>query len=221
RRVRDFARLQTAGANGWIGRPWRLAAFAQVLQRLASGAAAAGAEFVTRESALAIPAAAQASRSDGGAPNAPSVSDMLDMLAGPLPFDRVRILLAEDIPTNQKVATRMLEKIGCAVYVAENGQIAFEKFKSERFDLVLMDCQMPEMDGFEATRAIRAHEAQFGGRIPIVALTANAMEGDRERCLQSGMDDFVSKPVRRDTLILALERWLHLGGGASALDNAA
>ena len=221
RRVRDFARLQTAGANGWIGRPWRLAAFAQVLQRLASGTAAAGGEFVTRESALAIPATSRGPQSEPGAPSAPSVSDMLDMLAGPLPFERVRILLAEDIPTNQKVATRMLEKIGCSVFVAENGAIAFERFKSERFDLVLMDCQMPEMDGFEATRAIRAHEAQFGGRIPIVALTANAMEGDRERCIQSGMDDFVSKPVRRETLILALERWLHLGGGASALDKAA
>ncbi len=218
RRAHDFARLQQAGANGWMGRPWRLAALAQVLQRLASGTASLGEEFVTRESANSAAALApQARAQDAGAAGAPapSVSDMLDMLAGPLPFDGVRILLAEDIPTNQKVATRMLEKLGCSVHVAENGAIALERFRREHFDLVLMDCQMPEMDGFEATRRIRAHEETSGTRTPIVALTANAMEGDRERCLASGMDDFVSKPVRRETLILALERWLQQGGGST------
>ncbi|MFN8588297.1 MAG: CHASE4 domain-containing protein [Candidatus Eisenbacteria bacterium] len=208
---RDFARLQAAGASGWIGRPWRLGPLSQVLQRLAAGAAG---EFVTRESAHA----ALAPASSGGVPEAPgtpSVADVLDMLAGPLPFAGTRILLAEDIPTNQKVAVRMLEKIGCVVTVAENGRIAFEKYSTEPFDLVLMDCQMPEMDGFEATRAIREREAG-AGHIPIVALTANAMEGDRERCLASGMDDFVSKPVRRETLIQTLERWLRTPGAAAA-----
>ncbi|MBI5168356.1 MAG: response regulator [Candidatus Eisenbacteria bacterium] len=216
RRVRDFARLQAAGANGWIGRPWRLVALAQVLQRLAYGVPALEGEFITRESsnfAAAAPTTATGGAAASAATDiqAPSVSDMLDLLSGPLPFAGVRILLAEDIPTNQKVATRLLEKLGCAVFVAENGRLALERFRNERFDLVLMDCQMPEMDGFEATRAIRAHEAAHGGRIPIVALTANAMEGDRERCLAAGMDDFVSKPVRRETLILALERRLHPG----------
>ena len=207
RRVRDFARLQAAGANGWIGRPWRFAAFAQVLQRLASGTAAAGGEFVTRESALAIPATSHAAGSEAGAPGAPSVSDMLDMLAGPRPFEGVRILLAEDIPTNQKVATRLLEKIGCSVLVAENGAVAFEKFKAERFDLVLMDCQMPGMDGYETTTVIRGLESGRS-RVPIVALTANTQPSDRERCAAAGMDDFLAKPIQVRELHRVLRRWL-------------
>ncbi|MCC6651408.1 MAG: response regulator, partial [Candidatus Eisenbacteria bacterium] len=211
----DLLSLGSAGASGWMGRPCRLAALSQVLQLVLSSPTGG---FVTRESVLssgrsAAPAATPV-------PGAPSVSDMLDMLAGPLPFAGTRILLAEDIPTNQKVAMRMLEKLGCSVTVAENGRLALERFREEPFDLVLMDCQMPEMDGFEATRAIRVHEAGHD-RIPIVALTANAMEGDRERCLESGMDDFVSKPVRRETLILALERWLHQESGPGQLPRAA
>jgi len=100
--------------------------------------------------------------------------------------------------------------------VASDGGEGVAAFERDMFDCVFMDCQMPEMDGYEATRRIRAFE---GGRrhTAIVALTANAMEGDRERCLECGMDDFVSKPVRREQLLAMLERW----GGSEAEDRAA
>jgi signal transduction histidine kinase/CheY-like chemotaxis protein len=120
----------------------------------------------------------------------------------------LRVLLAEDNPVNQAMATAMLEALGCRVRAADNGREAVRALADEAFDLVLMDCQMPEMDGFEATAIIRAHERQSDGRRrPIVALTANAMKGDRERCLAAGMDDFLSKPFRKEQLRAVLERW--------------
>jgi two-component system, sensor histidine kinase and response regulator len=120
----------------------------------------------------------------------------------------IRVLLAEDNLINQEVALGLLEELGCQVKVVDNGRAAYEAVASEPFDAVLMDCQMPEVDGLEATQAIRQREAATGdGRhIPIVALTANALMGDRERCLAVGMDDFVSKPFRGDDLWAALLR---------------
>ena len=123
------------------------------------------------------------------------------------PAARWRVLVAEDNAINQKVAVRMLEKLGCRIDVAANGREAVELFRGLPYDVIFMDCQMPEMDGFEATAAIRALEAPDVRRTPIVALTANAMAGDRERCLGAGMDDFVSKPVSGPRLREALERW--------------
>lgn len=120
---------------------------------------------------------------------------------------RARILLAEDNLVNQKVALRMLEKFGCQVDVAANGQLALEMLPLNSYDLVFMDCQMPIMDGFNATAAIRKLPEPFQS-IPIVALTANAMAGDRERCLAAGMDDYISKPVKANDLAVVLERWL-------------
>ena len=108
----------------------------------------------------------------------------------------LRILLAEDSFVNQRLAVGLLSRQGHDVTVANNGLEAVELFEPSDFDLVLMDVQMPEMDGFAATRAIRKREQQTGGRIPIIALTAHAMKGDRERCLEAGMDAYVSKPVR-------------------------
>jgi CheY-like chemotaxis protein len=117
------------------------------------------------------------------------------------------ILVAEDNRVNQKVITRMLQKLGHRVDVVADGLEAVNALGRTAYDLVFMDCQMPGMDGFGATRAIRAGEAGTPRRIPIVALTANAMQGDREQCLAAGMDDYIAKPVTKQTLATALERW--------------
>jgi len=127
---------------------------------------------------------------------------------------RARILLAEDNPVNQKVAVHMLDKLGYRCDIASNGLEAVTMLQQMPYDLVLMDCQMPEMDGFQATAAIRAKEgalAKHGtpaARLPIVALTANALKGDRERCLDAGMDDYIAKPFRKDDLERMLKCWL-------------
>jgi CheY-like chemotaxis protein len=113
-------------------------------------------------------------------------------------------LLAEDNPINQRVAVRMLEKQGHTVVVAENGLIALDAHKKQAFDAILMDVQMPQMSGLEATVAIRAWERETGGHIPIIAMTAHAMKGDREHCLAAGMDDYLSKPLCAQSLIETL-----------------
>jgi signal transduction histidine kinase/DNA-binding response OmpR family regulator len=120
------------------------------------------------------------------------------------PDRALRILLAEDNAVNQRVAVAMLHKRGHAVQVVDNGRDAVEAVLAGSFDVVLMDVQMPEMNGFEATATIRAREG--AGRVPIVAMTAHAMAGDRERCLDAGMDGYVTKPVHRETLIAEVER---------------
>jgi signal transduction histidine kinase/DNA-binding response OmpR family regulator len=118
----------------------------------------------------------------------------------------LHILLAEDNRVNQKVATAMLEKAGHRVDLANNGAEAVAMWREHAFDLILMDVQMPEMDGFAATRQIREEERNGMARIPIVALTAHAMAGDRERCVDAGMDDYLSKPIRREELMALLNR---------------
>lgn len=157
---------------------------------------------------------------------------------------RCRVLVAEDNEVNRLVIVRFLAKLGYQADVVEHGRAAVEALERERYDLVLMDCSMPEMDGFEATRLIRAREASGAarhetwpmqgkggaasddtanpspGRVPIVALTANAMEGDRERCLAAGMDDYVSKPVTLDALCRVLERWVPPGSGKGAASHS-
>lgn len=120
---------------------------------------------------------------------------------------RHHLLVVDDNLINQKVAVKMLEKLGYRVDVASNGNEALAALTRHHYNLVFMDCQMPELDGFETTRMIRTHE-QPGTRLPIIAMTANAMAGDREHCLASGMDDFVSKPVKRQDLHRVLTQWL-------------
>lgn len=127
-----------------------------------------------------------------------------------------RILVAEDNEVNQRVITFQLEKAGFEVELVENGREAVEAVATGRFDLVLMDCQMPELDGFEATRTIRKDEEESGRRTTIIALTANAMEGYEERCIDAGMDDYLSKPVTADQLTSMLRRWMSKKKSVSA-----
>src|SRR5207249_8053012 len=129
----------------------------------------------------------------------------------------LRILLAEDSPVNQRLAIALLEKHGHTVIVAGNGKEAVLTWESQPFDLVLMDVQMPLMDGLEATAVIRAKERKRGTHVPIVAMTAHAMKGDREHCLGAGMDDYVSKPIHAQQLFDKLSALL----GAPATANSA
>jgi PAS domain S-box-containing protein len=122
-----------------------------------------------------------------------------------------RVLLAEDNPINQKVAVALLKRWDCEVTVVSDGKQAVDILRERKFDVVLMDCHMPVMDGYQATAAVRAFESHAGRHTPIVAMTANALQGDRERCITSGMDDYVPKPVKPDVLHAALTRW---AGGA-------
>jgi signal transduction histidine kinase/ActR/RegA family two-component response regulator len=123
---------------------------------------------------------------------------------------RQRILIVEDNPVNQKMASVVLKKAGWPHEVAEDGRRAVERASSESFDLILMDCQMPGMDGFEATRCIRGGEGRTPRSVPIIALTANAFDGDREACLSAGMDDFLAKPFKAAELVPLIERWIEL-----------
>jgi CheY-like chemotaxis protein len=119
----------------------------------------------------------------------------------------VTVLEAEDNPVNQQVARRLLARLGCAVDVVATGREALEASAEREYAAILMDCQMPELDGYEATARIRAREGT-GRHIPIIALTASAMPEDRERCLAAGMTGYISKPVRLDELKKVLDRWL-------------
>ncbi len=129
----------------------------------------------------------------------------------------LRVLLAEDNAINQKVASRMLTRWGCEVDIVADGQSALDALSANRYDLVMMDCHMPVMDGYEATAAIRSREKHTGQHMPIVAMTANALAGDRERCIAAGMDDYVRKPVKPKDLLDALRRW---GGMRQAAELA-
>jgi PAS domain S-box-containing protein len=138
---------------------------------------------------------------------------VLERPAAAFPLDRpIRVLLAEDNPVNQEVMMLLLRNAGYQVGVAANGEEALAAFEKEPFDLILMDVQMPGMDGLRATRLIRAREKAVGGRVPIVAVTANALSGERQRCLAAGMDEYLAKPIRGAELFPLIERLV--GGGA-------
>ena len=115
--------------------------------------------------------------------------------------------MAEDNRVNQRLARHLLERFGCSVDIASNGREAIELASSVSYDVIFMDCLMPEFDGFEATKEIRRRQLKTGRR-PIIALTANAMQGDRERCLEAGMDDYLPKPIRPEDFSRILERFL-------------
>jgi CheY-like chemotaxis protein len=140
----------------------------------------------------------------------------------PLPVFDARVLVVEDHPVNSMLAVAMLQAFGCRADVAHDGRAGVEAVLAGGDDLVVMDCHMPEMDGFEATEAIRSHEAASGRqRVPIAALTANAVAGDQERCLAAGMDDYVSKPFTRAQLAQLLQRWVAPAQGSSSAPTAA
>ena len=145
---------------------------------------------------------------EGTPPAAPPAETEIPLPAG------LHVLLAEDNIVNQKLARRMLEKAGCAVVWAMDGSQAVEACARDRFDVVLMDVQMPHMDGLEATVELRRREAISNGHLPIIALTANVMQGDRERCLAAGMDGFVGKPMKRPELLRAIASGLETNATA-------
>lgn len=148
-------------------------------------------------------------------------SDLYEARAIPIPATNSRILLVEDSLINQKLAVGLLEKVGHRVAVANNGKQAVEWLRYETPDIVLMDIQMPEMDGLEATRLIRLREVQSGEHLPIVAMTAQAMLGDRERCLDAGMDAYLVKPIRAQQLYDTIDQFLARKGIAIAAEEHA
>jgi CheY-like chemotaxis protein len=179
-RQSDSARCRQLGLSGYLVKPVR----ADELQ-IAILAALAGASTVNRSKHLAP-------KAETSKPTGVSTRGL-------------RILLAEDNLVNQRVALQLLKNAGHVAIAVVNGREAIEALAREEFDLVLMDVQMPEMDGLEATRAIRVQEQNTGRHLPIVAMTAHAMKGDRERCLEAGMDDYLSKPVQKAELFRVLE----------------
>jgi len=148
----------------------------------------------------------------------PAHAGPLPAAEAPQPQITARVLLVEDNRINQEICAAMLRTLGCESDIAADGRAGVEASFSRQYDVVLMDCQMPEMDGFEASAAIRAREGELNAglglaglpprRMPIIALTANAMEGDRERCLAAGMDDYLAKPFKKEQLRAVLERWV-------------
>ena len=138
---------------------------------------------------------------------APDARPVIDRVDDSEDETSIRVLVAEDDPVNQQVVTAMLERLGCEVQVVDDGAAAIRSLQDTYFDLVFMDCHMPGMDGYEATRSIRAAEQGSGRRVAIVALTADALASDRERGLASGMDDFLTKPASSVQLSQVIERW--------------
>ena len=132
-----------------------------------------------------------------------------------------RLLLAEDNLINQKVALSMLSDAGCHIDVVETGAAAVRAVEAHRYDAILMDCQMPELNGFEATAAIRAHEIDSDRRTPIIGITAGARREDRERCMAGGMDGYLAKPVRKDVLLVAVGRAIGAGDCLQHMDSGA
>ncbi|MBK8095797.1 MAG: response regulator [Planctomycetes bacterium] len=184
------AELQAAGIRLWAAKPLSAGRLLHLIQEMASGPA------VAADQATPVPA------------------PVIDPT--PLPRDGRRVLVAEDNEINRRVIGGMLRKAGCEFVFAVDGREAVQLASTTPIDLVLMDCQMPEMDGYEATRAIRALPAELG-KVPIVALTANVLAADREACFRAGMDDFLAKPVKADVLRATVERWLaHKVAGLSA-----
>ncbi|MBN9659454.1 MAG: response regulator [Acidobacteria bacterium] len=189
----DAARCRELDVSSYLTKPVRRSELRAVVGRVLSGRLAARTAHPAAAPAPLLPARAEDAKQQRFSRS----------LAG------LRILLAEDNAINQRLAVQFLEKRGCQVTVAGNGKIAVEAVRKEEFSLVLMDAEMPEMDGLQATAAIRNWERETGGHIPIVAMTASAMEGDRERCLNAGMDGYIAKPIRLTEFQAVVESFAH------------
>jgi CheY-like chemotaxis protein/HPt (histidine-containing phosphotransfer) domain-containing protein len=190
----DAARMERAGFAGYLTKPLRQASLRELLS-LVMGRA----ETAVGKSQLIITRHTVAESARRG----------------------TRILLAEDNPSNQKVAQAILKKLGYRADVVTNGVEAVSALSRIPYDLVLMDCQMPEMDGLEATRLIRdPASGVLNPQTPVVAMTANAMQGDRKRCMDAGMNDYLAKPVKPEELAEVLERWIHRASEAGSRQKA-
>jgi two-component system sensor histidine kinase/response regulator len=198
----DARRFEDAGFGAYLVKPLRASILRDALSLAWSGRAAERPAFVTRHTV-------RERRHAGEPASAPSA-----------PMRLRRVLLVEDNAVNQRVAARMLEKLGCRVDLAGNGREGVAMARELPYDLVLMDCQMPEMDGYEATRALRAAPGP-GPRLPIVAMTADAVTGAREHCLEAGMDDYTTKPISLESLRRVLDRWAPGDAPAAAGDTVA
>jgi CheY-like chemotaxis protein len=174
-------------------------------------------EAIRRAVALKAPAASRSTPSPSVATQ-PASNIITPMPTPALPG--YRVLVAEDNQTNQRIVTRFLQKLNCRVDVVGNGREALEMYERLPYDCIFMDCQMPEMDGYEATQRIREQQ-QNGHRIPIIALTAGALPGDREKCLAAGMDEHLTKPLKLEDLKRALEVWVAPSAGESAQELVA
>jgi CheY-like chemotaxis protein len=186
--IGDTERCRQLGVHSYLIKPIRRAELLNAISR-----ALANPGFLTR----------RAAKTSAGAALSPATADT-GSAAVAQATPKLRILVAEDNPINQHLAKRLLQGEGHTVEIAPNGREVVRLHTEAKFDLILMDVQMPEMDGFEATREIRAAERATGGHIPIIAMTAHAMKGDQERCLAAGMDLYVSKPVRKTDLLAAV-----------------
>jgi len=189
----DAARCQELGVAAYLLKPIRQSELREAIARVLGA----------REQEGAIPLVTRFSVQDA---REPALS--------------LRVLLAEDNPVNQRLAVRLLEKRGHRVTVAGNGRETLDALDRENFDLVFMDVQMPEMDGMEATTAIRDKEKRTGQHQPIIALTAHAMTGDREKCLAGGMDGYLTKPIRPQQLDEILQQYAARGGAQEPVDLA-
>jgi len=188
----DARRFSDAGFAAYLVRPIHTATLMEAL------ATAWGSKL----QGVAAPLITRHTLAEARASQAPS------RVSGP---EGVHVLIAEDNLLNQKLALKMVEKLGCRADLAGNGREALRMIEQGRYDLVFMDCQMPDMDGYEASAIIRRREKESGGHLPIIAMTAHAMTGDRNKCMEAGMDDYISKPIRREELLQAISRWVQKG----------
>ena len=197
--LRNLPNSLYSAFNGFIAKPLRFYQLINEISALNSGKKT----FLQTKENLAETSETNANLSFNNTLNTPIINSTSAINRG-----AIRALLAEDNIVNQKVALKMLEKIGIDVDIANNGKEAVKMAEEKDYDLIFMDCQMPEMDGFDATRSIRHLEQKNAKEAtPIIALTANALEGDKNQCLAAGMTDFLAKPLKQDALHNLLKKY--------------